>query len=85
MKGRKQSRNTSRISSIRMWEQIDPVVAVASPFDGGNKPLRNEHDEMKPTRRKILFINVAAIVICTGLLINRAYICIERYLKDVWL
>ena len=77
---RKESNIFSRISSKKMWEQTDPVVTITSAIHVANKPWWNENDVMKGTKRKILLVNIAAIVICIGLLINRTFICIKRYL-----
>ena len=66
------------LSSQKVPEKTDPMATNMTAFDGNNKPGESENDEMKETKRKMLFINVAAVLICTGLLINRASICLER-------
>ena len=80
---RSQFKNSSWFSNQKIWEQTDPVSTLATAFNGttlaGEKD--NEKDEMKGIKRKILVVNVVAILICTGLLINRALMCLERYHK----
>ena len=66
-------------SSKKVSEKTDPIAVNMAAFDGNNKLGESENDDLKETKRKMLFVNVGAIVICTGLLINRASICLERY------
>lgn len=76
---RSQIKNSSWMSSQKVGEKTDSITTNMTEFGGNIKPLENEKVKMKQTKRKILFVNVAAIVFCTGLLINRASICLERY------
>ena len=77
---RNQFKNSSWFSNQKIWENTDPVTTLATAFNGTNKigEKDDENDDMKGTKRKILVVNVVAILICTGLLINRALMCLER-------
>ena len=79
-KKRNQFKNSSWFSNQKIWENTDPVTTLATAFNGTNKigEKDDENDDMKGTKRKILVVNVVAILICTGLLINRALMCLER-------
>ena len=78
---RTEYKNSSWFSNQKIWEQTDPVATIATAFSGTNKPggKDSETDEMKGTKQKMMVVNVCAILICTGLLINRAWICLDRY------
>ena len=78
-----QFKNSHWFSNQKIWEDTDPVATIATAFNGTNKAgqKETENDEMKGTKRTFLVINVLAILICTGLLINRALICLERYVR----
>ena len=80
---RTQFKNSSWFSNQKIWEQTDPVATIATAFNGSNKPGEkdSEKDEMQGTKRKMMVVNVGAILICTGLLINRAWLCLDRYGK----
>ena len=81
---KKQRKSNSKyplgLSSQKVWENIEPIATIMTDMEGSNQPKENEDDEMKETKRIMMFVNVAAIVICTGVLINRASICLERYI-----
>ena len=73
-----QLQNSPSLSSQKIWETTDPMATNITALNRSNKSAEDENDEMKGTKRKIQFVNVAAIVICTGVLINRISICLER-------
>ena len=75
---RSQLKNSSWLSSQTVGEITDPSTTDMTAFDGNAKPWENEKVNMKRTKRKILLVNVVAIVFCLGLLVNRASICLER-------
>ena len=62
------------------WNKTDPIATVTKAMSVPNKSneLKVEGEELICTKRVILFINICAILVCTGLLFNRASICIER-------
>ena len=71
-------KNTLSLSIQKAWEKTPPIATNMTDFEGNNEPGENDDDEIKETRHKMKFVNVAAVVICTGLLINRASICVQR-------
>ena len=71
--------NTDKFSSQKSGEKTDPINTNMTAFGGNNKTEENEKDEMKRTKIIILLINIAAVVFCSGLLINQALICLKRY------
>ena len=71
-------KNSSWWSGQKVGYDNDKMAIDMTAIGGNNKPGENENDEMKGTKRTIKVVNVAAVVICTGLLINRASICLER-------
>ena len=68
-----------KFSSQKTGEKTDPIKTNMTAFDGNNKTRENEKDQMKRTKIIILLINIAAVVFCSGLLINQALICLKRY------
>ena len=71
--------NTVKFSSQKAGQKTDPITTNMRDFDGNNKTGENEKDEMKRTKIIIMVINIAAVVFCSGLLINQALICLKRY------
>ena len=67
-------------TSSSVWDNTDPIATVTKAISGRNKSneLKEEDEELIFTKRVILSINVCAILVCTGLLFNRASVCIER-------
>ena len=63
-----------------VWEKTDPIATVTKAISGPNKSgeLKVEDEELIFTKRVMLSINVCAILVCTGLLFNRASVCIGR-------
>ena len=70
--------NTVKLSFQKAGEKTDPIKTNMPAFDRNNKTWENEKAELKWTKIIILFINIAAVLFCTGLLINQVLICLKR-------
>ena len=66
----------------KVWENTGPMSIITNPIIGMNisNDLKGENRDMIWTKRLMSAVNIFAILICTGLLFNRASICIQRYI-----
>ena len=65
-------------SMANAWETTATLVDTINRTNKFDK-IQTEDDDMKWTKRTFLFVNVLALMICSGLLINRASFCLGRY------
>ena len=66
----------------KVWENTNPMSTITDPIISKkiSNDLKEEGEDMIWTKRLMLAANIFAILVCTGLLFNRASICIERYI-----
>ena len=73
----------SEVETIdKVWENSNPMSTITNPIIGKkiSNNLEEEGEDMIRTKRLMLAVNIFAILVCTGLLFNRASLCIERYI-----
>ena len=72
---------TNNKSNAAVWKTTETVVNAING-NGELVQMKTEDHDMKWTKRTFLFINILALLICSGLLINRSSVCIGRYHND---
>ena len=73
----------SEIQTIsKAWENTDSMSTITNSIIGKNisNDLKEEGSDMIWAKRLMLAANIFAMLVCTGLLFNRASICIQRYI-----
>ena len=66
----------------KVWENTGPMSIITNPIIGMNisNDLKEEGRDMIWTKRIMSAVNIFAILICIGLLFNRASMCVQRYI-----